>query len=917
MGKVIIEYIRKSLKVLKNPKQLIPTVVLGFIWLIIALLGAFGINPLPVRILSFLTFAQGGMFGGVLGATGGILGKVVIATFLNAAIVPLFQKKAPFSGIGGGIKSFFGSLVVKSMNAVSPLLAGIGSSLLLYAFMNNTQSLQNSMVGIIAFIMLLQNIGRQGGFLWSLVFSIANSVSKGKTPSYIGASRYIGGMTLGFALSVAISAMGIRWCGWLGAAMLIASLIFLIVSKGKKEVVTIMLCCMLLLPLTAYADEIPGLTDYNNIPEGYLLMGTEDTERTVKGSNSYLLVVTEKARYDEKDYSRDIVYDFSNLPGDTYFYESKKQEFEDRNARIVQSPGVVMTFHYTDKVTNPEEFLEQYTKITDAEYMNKSSDSIPDSIKIDTIGKYKAVHGTVTYEQAEGNFQNEHWFIPLPTSVPHYGTVYLKLIVSNDVQIYGDINLDEVQTIYDQWLQECLTLTENWTNELMKFTYTVRTENLVEGPAVEPWPQSEENLSSDEEPQAEKNDTPTEESIPEESATPVLKDEEKDDESKDDKDTKDADSKKDNETDDKTDDKTDDYADPADAALISIISILMAILFGNTGGFTSPVSAGNGAPTTGNQPSKDNLSRWIKPDNNGDLECTDPVNGEKRTFVNNGDGTYTDPISGATYTPEELSRQMESRAGNADTIRQDEAKFKENVAEDSQRNKERSEDGKKLEEDLQRERQERTRKEKIERIATDLGMSGASEDEVRQELARRMERDENFRQKMNDYAQRRDTAVDILEATVEAADYGMAIGEAVVPGGKAVSATYKGIKNVGETVMEKGLNTGAVVEGVIKGGTEAATTIMDSSIGKAATTIGGTVAGEIAEAVNDGEDITRAAAEGLLKGAGNATMGAVSDAAGDAVTGGKVSDAAVKIVETGLNKEVVDPLYDEAFKKDE
>ena len=225
--------------------------------------------------------------------------------------------------------------------------------------------------------------------------------------------------------------------------------------------------------------------------------------------------------------------------------------------------------------------------------------------------------------------------------------------------------------------------------------------------------------------------------------------------------------------------------------------------------------------------------------------------------------------------------------------------------------------GKKLEEDLQRERQERTRKEKIERIATDLGMSGASEDEVRQELARRMERDENFRQKMNDYAQRRDTAVDILEATVEAADYGMAIGEAVVPGGKAVSATYKGIKNVGETVMEKGLNTGAVVEGVIKGGTEAATTIMDSSIGKAATTIGGTVAGEIAEAVNDGEDITRAAAEGLLKGAGNATMGAVSDAAGDAVTGGKVSDAAVKIVETGLNKEVVDPLYDEAFKKDE
>ncbi|NLD99317.1 MAG: zinc-ribbon domain-containing protein, partial [Fibrobacter sp.] len=109
MGKFISQYIRKSLKVLKDPKQMIPTIVLGLFWLVLALLGSFGINPLPVRILSFLTFAQGGMFGGVLGAIGGILGKVVVAAFLNAFIIPLFQKKAPFTGLGGGIKSFFRS----------------------------------------------------------------------------------------------------------------------------------------------------------------------------------------------------------------------------------------------------------------------------------------------------------------------------------------------------------------------------------------------------------------------------------------------------------------------------------------------------------------------------------------------------------------------------------------------------------------------------------------------------------------------------------------------------------------------------------------------------------------------------------------------------------------------------------------
>jgi hypothetical protein len=176
------------------------------------------------------------MFGGVLGAVGGILGKIVVAAFLNAIIIPLFQKKAPFTGIGGGIKSFFKSLAIKSITAVAPLLGGIGLSLLVYAFMNSSQSLQNSIVGIIAFVMLLQNMGKQGGFLWGLVFSVAGSISKGKTPSYIGVSRCLSGMTLGFALAVSLSAMKLPWSTWLGAGFLLSALIFIIVAKSKREV---------------------------------------------------------------------------------------------------------------------------------------------------------------------------------------------------------------------------------------------------------------------------------------------------------------------------------------------------------------------------------------------------------------------------------------------------------------------------------------------------------------------------------------------------------------------------------------------------------------------------------------------------------------------------------------------------------
>lgn len=366
--------------------------------------------------------------------------------------------------------------------------------------------------------------------------------------------------------------------------------------------------------------------------------------------------------------------------------------------------------------------------------------------------------------------------------------------------------------------------------------------------------------------------------------------------------------------------RNNDHVGPLSTISISILAILLSILFGNMGGFipTVPVGTG-GAPAP--VPAGDGLSRWLRFDGDGDIEATDPVNGQRRTFVKNGDGTYTDPVNGATYTPEELSDQLEHRADNAKTIGQDEAQFEQNVREDRQRNQERSDESRQLEEDLQRERQERTRKEKIERIATDLGMSGASEKEVRDELERRMERDEDYRQKMNDYAKRRDTAVDVLEATVEMADYTMSAGEALVPGGKAVSATYKGIKNIGSTMVEKGASWGSFTEGAIKGGTEAATTMMDAGIGKAATSFGGTVAGEVAEAVNDGGDLTDALIEGAAKGTLNAAGGAVGDAYGDMVGGdgmiNKMAETAGKLGEVGFEKNVTGKVDDIVHGKDE
>ncbi len=700
--------------------------------------------------------------------------------------------------------------------------------------------------------------------------------------------------------------------------------------RKSAAFIVIILCLTLLLPFASTADQLPIISDYNNLPEGYQAMGTQNEELTAKGSYSYLLAVNEKVRNiesEEYEYTRDIFYDFTNLPENSYFHSSNRQDFD--NGYIYQSPGVVMHFRYTDKITGPEDFLNQYKLITDEEYRNKEAASIPDSIKLDTIGKYRAVHATINYEDVKGYLQNDHYFIPIPTPIPHYGTAYLMLIVSNDVQVQGDITIDEVPQIYDQWLAECLETTEGWVDEIMQFNYTVRADEFIEGPVSDEWPQSDNEPSPVEKP-TEATPEPGNESQTDEDITPV----EEPGTNKDNTPIKEPESEKepgnhegnDNKTDNsdaesKSENSPDGYADPLDAAIITIISILISILFGGAGG-SIPITPAGAGGTPAPSPSGNDLGKWLHFDDQGDIEATDPISGEKRNFVHNGDGTYTDPISGATYTPEELSQQMKHREKNAQTIRQDEKQFKKNIDEDSKRNEELSNDSKILEEELRREREERAHREKVERVATNLGMSGASEDDVKKELARRMERDEEFRQKMHDYATRRDMAVDTLEKTVEIADYAMSAGESLGgAAGKAVSATYKGVKNTVSTVAEKGLSTGSVIEGVIKGGTEAATTVMNSGIAKAGVTIGGTVAGEVASAVNDGTDIGDAIKEGLITGSGNAAIGAVGDAIGEAVEGdgllNKAAETAEKIAETAYGKEIVEPMLDKLANKDD
>lgn len=231
VGQFLKNYLKQSLEIVKHPLKLLPTIVLGAIWIVLGWFTSKMKLSMPLEVVSFLTFTQGGLFGGVIGAVGGILGKVVVAAFLNAAILPLFDKKPPFSGIHGSMRHIVDSMKLRSTSALAPLFYGLGVALLLYGFMNITQSGKNAMVGLVSAVLLIQGIGNRGGFVWGFIFSLANSSTKGKVPQFASITRFLLGMSLGFTLSAGLSLAGLHWCFWLAIPMLIIGFIFSIFKK--------------------------------------------------------------------------------------------------------------------------------------------------------------------------------------------------------------------------------------------------------------------------------------------------------------------------------------------------------------------------------------------------------------------------------------------------------------------------------------------------------------------------------------------------------------------------------------------------------------------------------------------------------------------------------------------------------------
>jgi len=220
--------------IIRHPAKLLPTIILSVIWMAISYLMAMGKDTAVVKWLNTLTYASGGMYGGSVGAAGGIFGKAVFAAVLNTIVLSLWAGKNPFAKDENG-QSLMRKATGKGISKVAPFFIGLGASFVLYYFFNVTSSTKNVMVGVMAAIGTVQAAQSSHGIIFSTVLFIIEKVSGGRSPSSSAVRNSLMGATAGFALSVPLTFLHQPLLlTAAGSAVLLLGILLAVLGQQKK-----------------------------------------------------------------------------------------------------------------------------------------------------------------------------------------------------------------------------------------------------------------------------------------------------------------------------------------------------------------------------------------------------------------------------------------------------------------------------------------------------------------------------------------------------------------------------------------------------------------------------------------------------------------------------------------------------------
>ncbi|MBQ6292639.1 MAG: zinc ribbon domain-containing protein [Lachnospiraceae bacterium] len=226
IGSSIKTFISSVAAVIKEPKKLIPALVLAVIWLVLNILQATGVESEFTDILSFVTFAKGGMSGGIAGAVGGILGKGLFAGAVTMLIGRIGRKgSGEKRSLIERLKGSFGF----SSETLFLWLTGAGAAMLIFLFISGGDTRSAFMAGL-ACTFLSGSAALSNGFVKQILSSF---VRKSKTDVSGKVSELIRGGTAGFAAASFIGLSGIRLIlSLLGGFLFVGGIVMIILTKA-------------------------------------------------------------------------------------------------------------------------------------------------------------------------------------------------------------------------------------------------------------------------------------------------------------------------------------------------------------------------------------------------------------------------------------------------------------------------------------------------------------------------------------------------------------------------------------------------------------------------------------------------------------------------------------------------------------
>lgn len=872
-GGFIAMLINEVKGLLRNPKKLLPTIILSIVWMLFSIMSAMGANIPILRFLYTLTYSNGGMFGGFFGAVGGIFGKAVFATVVNTLVLSLFAKKKPFANAVKSVKGIFGKAAFSGLSAISPFLIGAGSGLLLYWLFNITSSPVNCAVAVVGAVGAFSAIGKKNGIITSLVYTVAGKLTKGRFPSQVTVNRLITGFSAGFALGLPLTFVRFGWLLFLiGAIILAAGIVFAVFGKkGMKKMAAtaalfVMIGSMISSAFCANVFAVETLTDGSFTMQAVNVI--EDDE--ILGLCDYI-----------------------------------EQAFYAAGAMSLTPDGNGYTFtlpSYTDGFTSHLYGIESYPtyRIT---YTVPSLTFHVSSFEANDKGGYTAHVSTDSgmgiainevFTELDGNWENWEGWDP--------GTNYTLNQISFDLySTEKTISMTPVTCSSDNMVVDATGSTRSEFSVGYDLIGNLHLRFNLDGITFVNVPVTGGEETEDTEPE----ETEEEEVKPYRGRLTYTNGE-VNKQGQPFPDIMDFDGDGEISWGDyyirKQLSHDPDWLDrPESKAVGAAIAVLTALLGAAGGVLGGPLgsllgstaqaaaSAAQGAlngiadgmnvPEQQEEPSqKEDLGRHIRRDPDGDLYVKDPVTGKETLYIKLEDGSYRNTVSDQNYTVGEIKNMVSHVEENKGYYSDISKKQQEAVAYQHEHASDFSETSVKLAEQIRQQAEQETREDAINKIGYEHGVYNGDEDAIRERLKQKQAVAESLNEDYHRVAANIDTAVKVAEGTKKVADVAADVVGTVDKTGifkDVYSATTAAAGNAGEVMAGNMTAAEAVAKTAVDASTEIIKNRAQSTGAKFAANILGDSAQDATSAMLEGKDlgeVTDAAIAGAGRGLLDSTV---------------------------------------------